>query len=317
MQLMILNQLMRRTIPFYIKQVLLTDRRVCVPGIGTISLNHRSARISENRMSIDPPTLEVDLEDNTQSNQRLAVFISRREQISVQEVREKIEAYVADLHDNLARSGSIVLPGIGNILRRGNRHVLEADINDITSAYTQLPALDLDAVKTQSSVIPEPINLPPKESTRTDLWPVLWGFLIGLGLIFLFSLIRGCNNEPSIVKKPTPAVIKTDTIDQSDALKTVDKEPRINSFGQVIPESGRCVIITGSLSKNRNILNMETLVGAKGYQVYTENYYQLTRVGLEFDCTDVDLVAFIQQVRSEIHPEAWYLDPRLEVPLQY
>ena len=49
------------------------------------------------------------------------------------------------------------------------------------------------------------------------------------------------------------------------------------------------------------------------YQSYEEQNGKFTRVGLVFDCNSQDLEEFIQQIRNEVSPKAWYLNPELYV----
>ncbi len=74
-----------------------------------------------------------------------------------------------------------------------------------------------------------------------------------------------------------------------------------------------CVIVVGSFKNAKNALRMRNRIIAKGYQPFDEYHNGLNRIGLVFDCLEVDLVDFIQSVRSDIDPKAWYRIPGFEV----
>lgn len=72
--------------------------------------------------------------------------------------------------------------------------------------------------------------------------------------------------------------------------------------------ASNCVIIVGSFTKPKNALKMMTKVENLGYKVYSSQYGQYTRVGLEFTCAESELDAYIAEARDVLEKQAWYLE---------
>lgn len=78
--------------------------------------------------------------------------------------------------------------------------------------------------------------------------------------------------------------------------------------------SDSCIIVTGVFGSAANVAKMSQLIEQAGYEIYIEDRNGFTRVGLSFECMDVDKSTFIKKIRSEISAKAWYLKPDLYVP---
>lgn len=122
--------------------------------------------------------------------------------------------------------------------------------------------------------------------------------------------------------KPSAAISGSAHDDTADADRVSDNSSDgdsqsanadSNATASDKPES--CVIITGVFSDHRNLKKMETMLDRRGYKVYQEEYGPHTRIGLEFDCSEEDLVEYIQTIRKSVpHArKAWYLKPEMHV----
>jgi nucleoid DNA-binding protein len=150
------------------------------------------------------------------------------------------------------------------------------------------------------------------------------GPLLGLlaFLLLFFLIYKGCNLISS-KSSETSAVTEKEMSDHSasEVGGTITSEDQDSdsgddsSTGASADRPSSCVIITGVFSRTRNIKKMENLLQSRGYQVYMEDYGPYTRVGLEFDCANADLVDYIQNIRRSIPnaAKAWYLQPELHV----
>lgn len=113
-----------------------------------------------------------------------------------------------------------------------------------------------------------------------------------------------------IVEEPKVEEIKTEIVPEKQvAVKTVT-----NKYADIIPESGECIIILGSLKKASNIASLMSLIERDGKTVYRSQHNGNTRVGLKFDCTDVDIEAYLTDIRKRLSSKAWYLDPSVNIP---
>ena len=76
-----------------------------------------------------------------------------------------------------------------------------------------------------------------------------------------------------------------------------------------------CIIITGTFSQLSNAQTMLSSIESSGYNTYQSSDQPLIRVGLHFDCVDVDLDSMLLSVRENLSNKAWYLVPRYEPDL--
>jgi len=139
--------------------------------------------------------------------------------------------------------------------------------------------------------------------------------VIGLLLLALLGYF-GCKKyldtsdpvEPNginTIQNEIPVMSHQDSLDNN----LIQIEPTYK--GVALPE--RCAIVTGAFKKSRNAIRMQDRLLTEGYDVFQSVEDGLTRVGFKFDCRDVDLEEYLQNIRKTISEKAWYLDPSLYV----
>jgi hypothetical protein len=109
--------------------------------------------------------------------------------------------------------------------------------------------------------------------------------------------------EAAVEEEP---VVKTAVVENTAGTE--------NKYADIIPESGKCIIILGSLKKASNITRMISLIEREGKKAYTSQYNGMTRVGFSFDCSDVDIDVYLNEIRKRLSSKAWYLDPTVSIP---
>ncbi len=109
--------------------------------------------------------------------------------------------------------------------------------------------------------------------------------------------------EAAVEKEP---VVKTPEVENTAGSE--------NKFADIIPESGKCIIILGSLKRASNITRMISLIERDGKKAFTSQYKGMTRVGFKFDCSDVDIDVYLNDIRKRLSSKAWYLDPTVSIP---
>lgn len=103
-------------------------------------------------------------------------------------------------------------------------------------------------------------------------------------------------------------------IDNSDEGSAIGTGKSI--YENLIPASGRCIIILGSFTKASNITKMVSLVERNGFILHRSQHGDKTRVGFTFDCTDVEIDSYLNDIRQRYAAKAWYLDPTVTIPYQ-
>ena len=153
--------------------------------------------------------------------------------------------------------------------------------------------------------------------------PLLLLLLFALFAFFAFK--TGCFGLYDKSKSMATEVIDTvsdtadDVVEQATDAISGDSNTQDGYTGkysdvltQDIIDQG-CVIVVGSFKNPKNALRMRNRIISKGYQPFDEYHNGLNRIGLVFNCLEVDLVDFIQSVRRDIDPKAWYRIPGFEV----
>lgn len=152
--------------------------------------------------------------------------------------------------------------------------------------------------------------------------PLFWLLLLALLTFFIFRygckvLDKGAEVATEVVdsaKDGANDVVDTVTdVVSGNGSKNVEYTGKYSDVltPEIIDQG--CVIVVGSFKKSRNALRMREKIIAKGYQPYDEYHNGFNRVGLIFECLDKDLIDFIQEVRRDIEPKAWYRIPGFEV----
>ena len=137
---------------------------------------------------------------------------------------------------------------------------------------------------------------------------IIGAILLTALVAFTIFSIRQC--KPS---EEVPFSNETDTEHITDMIVEDDNLQADSISTPVAALPDKCIIITGSFASQNNVQLMKNKVYDAGYEVYTEVSGNYTRVGLTFECNDVDLPSFLQNIRATIAPQAWYLDPELYV----
>lgn len=298
---------MNRTIPYYIRRMLIERRSVYIPNIGVLSLEHRPAVISDHRQTISPPSSHVSYKEKHNDSSELVEWVADAEKISRGDAQSLLNNYTQDLFNQLVNFRSTEIEGLGTLTKSGDN--LSFDASYVPAEQEgKLSTIRLQPIKRLKQA-PSASAVVAQKKKSFDWMPILLGFLIGLVMVGLFSIGR-------YIMSDAPQHTRTEVIplDYKEATaESAMPDVNTNNYGQSIPTSGRCLIITGSFSKQKHVDEMVDLLEADGYQTYVESFYDLTRVGINFSCNEVELEGFLQEVRSKYSAFAWYLDPEIEV----
>ncbi len=170
--------------------------------------------------------------------------------------------------------------------------------------------------ESQEAAIDPNLSKPPSLKVNRSRRRIFGYFLLVASVIALMVLgidaCRKMKSEKSVVEPGTQMGVFQGAIANDSLAQNMLEGSEMNT----IAELESCIIITGVFSSELNVDKMDKLILEYGYEPYTSKIGIYTRVGLQFDCGDVDLEDFIQKVRSEISPKAWYLNPELYVAYQ-
>lgn len=178
--------------------------------------------------------------------------------------------------------------------------------------------MSVESSEIKSTSVEPPAFVPPspfleksqEEESHNRNW--LW-IILALALLaaIIFLTMRACNYYQDSQKLNDPQIVESHPTDALLADENAELDSDTANGGNVIP--GKCIIITGVFATDANAQRMNEKLSNEGYEVYTEENGPYKRVGLSFECDNINLEDYIQDVRAKIAPKAWYLDPELYV----
>jgi len=376
---------MKIDIPYYIRQVLREQREVYVPQIGTFKLVQSPARLSDDKLNINPPTLDIDFEDGRSDDTSLSEYIVDTGKFSLNKINQAISEFTESTFNKLINVNVSEIDGLGTLKKEENQDEVTFSpiISSFTKEYKDLSPIGLKPIerikednKVSHVVDTSDVNV-VKTSRFSWLQPIIAGILIAAIAILL---VKTCmNKDDTTYHNPDESAIgmeegnqlsgdntsktdisekldeeysevddmledKDDMISSSPKVKEelshldksnndqesiTEEEPEVksqeieksvsteginNKYVSIIPETGNCIIILGSFTRATNIIKMMSLIERDGKKVYKSQYQGKTRVGFSFDCSDVELDVYLNEIRKKFSTKAWYLDPIVSIP---
>ncbi len=333
-----------------IREVLDNKQTVSINGLGSIKLVNKPARFGEGRNSIKPPRVDLSFEEATSSNTPLIEHIIDKYKIDKKKAESSIKSFNEKLINALLNYSKVNIQGVGLFTINSDGKInVEADKGFIGMYYKGLPEIPISlapVIETKEEQIdktivekpiffdpdiafqesiakkefspPEPKpdvqTVPPvsiteeegfvnpfheeKKEKRSLIWPILALLIL---ILICFISFRTCQYLRS---------------NSGETEQFVSDEPIETGLGDDsllsdLPDS--CIIITGVFASSANVERMDEKLLAAGYEIYHETHGPYTRVGLSFECQDLILEDYIQNIRSSIADKAWYLDPLIHV----
>jgi len=208
----------------------------------------------------------------------------------------------------LQRDAEEKVPGDGR--DEDEQEASDAEVFDLDSVMEETG--ESDALKEIEAILAKAEADSAKDTNRRLSY--FWGsflilFSIALAVILLIDACQHFGWFSSKGQKAEGSLLELHEAPASDALAAEMLARPV----QPIAGPDSCIIITGVFASSANVSSMKERLASAGYDIYEEARGRYTRVGLSFDCSDTDLEAFIRNVRKEISPKAWYLDPELYV----
>ena len=179
-----------------------------------------------------------------------------------------------------------------------------------------LPTVRLNALKPTAPVVQEL----PKHNTvtaqsvgvRKNRALIFLSVIASVAiLLFLVNRLTSSKSDETPTSPDRPEM-------PSEAQDAVIDSLSIQTSNPILAEeaiNNGCIIITGTFSQLSNAQTMLSSIESSGYNTYQSSDQPLIRVGLHFDCVDVDLDSMLLSVRENLSNKAWYLVPRYEPDL--
>ena len=196
-----------------IKDQLLFNGRITLPGFGTLELVKESARITDNK--IIPPSTGIVFDPSiTDDDDRLAGSFASAGEINIEEARNLVNEYIDGIRNTLNSGGDFEIEGFGKLYKdsddtikfeKNPDFIIDFDSYGLESFELDLPVEDLieapeppqeQVIIEESLVKPPEIKTPYRvhEVTKTNPSPkkrhkILWAIPVALIVIIAGVLI--------------------------------------------------------------------------------------------------------------------------------
>lgn len=299
-----------------LRNLILKNKRLLLPGIGEFRLIRYAANRSENQATLLPPSYKIQFKNLSEISDQ-----DWEKQFQPNQIQE-VTSYAQEILSKLFDSGVAQVKGIG-ILSKSNGHFDFYQDSITANWYTAgLPEVALTPARktwvTIRSYIPDLLKI----QKNHFVWDLIPAIAISLLMFASFHNFKTHQTPPKngisgtlpvdtiltdstdldYPKSDTPSVVIVDSV----PIESVD-----SSDPKGVPPSSKrtCIIITGSFKTDYYRDRMMENLRKRGYKVYTETTDSMTRVGLEFECSDIELETYLRDIQKILAEDAWYLKP--------
>ncbi len=298
---------MSTDIALIVQKLLLSIGEASIPGVGTLVLNRQGASYDRNVELIYPPSYTLEFKDSIKDGDQLLSYTSSYYNINKDTAKIALTNFSNLILQSLETHKYFELNGVGEFTLEQNQ-VLFTPNSNISNWYAKelLPIKPIKVNKTYPPLITENISA-LKKVDHTWRWLPLLFLLCLITILVKYNTNRDTESLGSKVKEDS-IEIKDNLIKDSDQVTTEENPTTEQYVG-----TEKCVIITGYFTNASNIIKMTSKVENLGYEVFLEDVGVGTRVGIKFDCTNMDLKQKIYNIRDSVTKDAWYLQPSLKV----
>ena len=318
---------------------------VIVPALGAFVRHDESAQVNviTNEFQKPSSTLEFD-PDQREENPLIIEYLMQHENLSDEEARQQIAAFVADCYAKMREGETVTLEGLGTLRLNGLQEPefepeASTDFNPDAFGLTDLdvqPVYGVEPVKEPeeepvggpeeaSNVIATPSIARGKQSNLNWLW-ILLILLVAAGIALWYFKFRPVPPEPPIVQPPLDSITVTDTLkpltnDTTEVVEptidtvtveepqpvTVDEPQPPTETVKPQPES-KAFIVGGCFSVEQNALNM----AMEAYEQGCQEAFVMKRGSKFFVCygqypTTAEAKEALPDILQNYNQKAWIL----------
>ena len=259
-----------------IREILMDEQQVCLPGIGTLRLNPQPAVVSPIEGRVVPPSQRATFNSNlVLDDGRILRSLQEIPVLTAAEAEALLNGYLRDIRDNLDGGRSVTVEGVGRLFKHFDGEVrFTAAGENFSKESFGLPAVELKPVvrsEKQRRAVADPIlggatggtttADPPPVATKPapnrwqqfihhpDLKPILWYIAAALATVAILILgylalrsLAGVSDEAPLPRRERPPVVveeppRRQPLPPVDADRVVpDEPPRLGETSQAQPE---------------------------------------------------------------------------------
>ena len=330
-------------IAIYIKEFILKNECVILPGFGGFISKYCPANIDPGKKILTPPSKEIEFQKDLKKDNGLLInYIAKKKKIFITRARRLIEDYINKINDKLNRGEKVVLEGIGTFIKDFRDQEIKffsfRDENYLIDSYG-LMDLELSELEKSGSPGSISIRIPPVKiinRKKTGFWVASSVVILILLLILIIPLtdsnysadvdfsflnpgkpdsISSEENEKIIFGKRR--IINQDSINNIGQLidnatrKEVAlfyNEPEDNKNEDFISQSNKYYLVAGSFKRLENAERLKSDLLNDGYNpqiLKTENgYFRVTLSS--FDNRNI-AIRELERVRKGLNRSVWIL----------
>jgi nucleoid DNA-binding protein len=174
-------------IALIIRDLLLHNEQLVIPGFGTLKIIRKPARISKTTQVLLPPSKEIVFDtQQKQGDNLLFLTVKKKSGLSESDTGEVLRKFLHQLEDEIRTGGSTMLEGLGRLIldKSGNLKFEPLDdLLNLTGVFA-LPKLEIKLPGIKESVKPPvPVETPSLPVTRKKRW---W---IPAAIIFILAVL--------------------------------------------------------------------------------------------------------------------------------
>lgn len=329
-------------IALYIKELILKNECVILPGFGGFISIYRSANIDPEKKILTPPSKEIEFQKDLKKDNGLLVnYIAKKKKIFVTRARRLVEDYVNEINAKLDRGEKVVLKGIGTLVKDLRSEDIKflslREENYLIDSYG-LMDLELAELGKSDRKFETNLKIPPVKiinRKKTGFWVASSIVVLILLLILIIPLtdsnysanadLRFLDNDKSdsLNKGENEKIIfgqrriiERDSVDIGQIIDDATKkevalfysEPEDDKKEDFIRESSKYYLVAGSFKRLENAERLKSDLLNDGYNpqiLKTENgYFRVTLS--EFDNRNI-AIRELQRIRKGLNRSVWIL----------
>lgn len=131
-----------------IEEILDRRKTVSINGLGSLMLENRSAKVSEDGTEIQPPSAILSFFDTQTQNKPLRKYLADKYDLTKDQSKKAINKFSESVVNALSNYGEVNIKGVAYIQRKGGQIRVQANDGFINKYYKNLPAVPLKSTAT-------------------------------------------------------------------------------------------------------------------------------------------------------------------------
>jgi nucleoid DNA-binding protein len=198
-----------------IRDLLLRNEQLVIPGFGTFKIRHRPAQISKTTQLLIPPSKELLFDSHlTTGDNQLLLAIKKKQGLSESETSESLNKFIYQLEDEIRSKGSVLIEGLGKLSRDGTGSLRFEPVDDLLNlgGVFALPKLEIPVSEIKAAPkITEPVRtvLPAPVIRRHRKWWIPAAAIVLLAAAGSLAYVAGIfDTIPGLKQTQKTAAVK-------------------------------------------------------------------------------------------------------------